>query len=185
MFSHSVTSREEGKHYCPIVTFGTRAECILHQISFKNVVEHYFWGSMTAGSATDLRPSPSSHTALNNYVPFIFSVKEFMDFTSKIVVERTGISQRASVKEQGMYECNVSVASNRFCRDNNRLLLSRLNDLRHRWRVAEIAGQTKHFVPRRPVAVPCFCLDKLIEFESTPESFLHDCRVHVPHIRPK
>ena len=30
-----------------------------------------------------------------------FSVKEFMDFTSKILVERTSIAQRASVKEQG------------------------------------------------------------------------------------
>lgn len=29
------------------------------------------------------------------------SVKEFMDFTSKILVERTGVTQRSSVKEQG------------------------------------------------------------------------------------
>ena len=34
---------------------------------------------------------------------FIFccSVREFMDFTSKIIVERTDVAQRASVKEQG------------------------------------------------------------------------------------
>ena len=32
---------------------------------------------------------------------FLFSVKEFMEFTSKIIVERTTIAQRASVKEQG------------------------------------------------------------------------------------
>ena len=32
-----------------------------------------------------------------------FSVKEFMDFTSKIVVERTNVAQRASIKEQGQW----------------------------------------------------------------------------------
>ena len=32
------------------------------------------------------------------------SVREFMDFTSKIIVERTDVAQRASVKEQGTYE---------------------------------------------------------------------------------
>lgn len=38
------------------------------------------------------------------------SVKEFMDFTSKILVERTAIAQRASVKEQE-YLCHVYVRS--------------------------------------------------------------------------
>jgi len=38
------------------------------------------------------------------------SVVEFMDFTSKIVTERTAISQRASVKEQE-YFCHVYVRS--------------------------------------------------------------------------
>ncbi|KAK2162787.1 hypothetical protein LSH36_91g01083 [Paralvinella palmiformis] len=38
------------------------------------------------------------------------SVKEFMDFTSKILVERTPIAQRASVKEQE-YLCHVYVRS--------------------------------------------------------------------------
>lgn len=33
----------------------------------------------------------------------IFSVKEFMDFTSKIIVERTSVCSRSSVKEQGKY----------------------------------------------------------------------------------
>ncbi|KAI0230164.1 hypothetical protein LSAT2_019451 [Lamellibrachia satsuma] len=36
------------------------------------------------------------------------SVKEFMDFTSKIVVERTNVAQRASIKEQE-YMCHVYV----------------------------------------------------------------------------
>lgn len=36
------------------------------------------------------------------------SVKEFMDFTSKILVERTAITQRSSVKEQE-YQCHVYV----------------------------------------------------------------------------
>lgn len=36
------------------------------------------------------------------------SVKEFMDFTSKIIVERTTIAQRASVKEQD-YMCHAFV----------------------------------------------------------------------------
>ena len=41
---------------------------------------------------------------ITDLIPCIcFSVIEFMDFTSKIVTERTAISQRASVKEQGMY----------------------------------------------------------------------------------
>ena len=31
-----------------------------------------------------------------------FSVKEFMDFTSKIIVERTAVCSRSSVKEQGI-----------------------------------------------------------------------------------
>lgn len=38
------------------------------------------------------------------------SVKEFMDFTTKIIVERTSTAQRASVKEQD-YMCHVFVRS--------------------------------------------------------------------------
>ena len=41
---------------------------------------------------------------INLFVKFdvaCFSVKEFMDFTSKIIVERTNSAQRSSVREQG------------------------------------------------------------------------------------
>lgn len=37
-------------------------------------------------------------------------MKEFMDFTSKILAERTGVSQRASVKQED-YMCHVYVRS--------------------------------------------------------------------------
>jgi len=33
----------------------------------------------------------------------ICSVQEFMDFTSKILVERTNVAQRAAVREAGNY----------------------------------------------------------------------------------
>jgi len=33
-------------------------------------------------------------------------VQEFMDFTSKILVERTNVSQRAAVREAGNYNNN-------------------------------------------------------------------------------
>jgi len=42
------------------------------------------------------------------------SVKEFMDFTSKIIVERTNVAQRSSVKEQE-YMCHVYVRSDSLC----------------------------------------------------------------------
>ena len=44
---------------------------------------------------------------LNSEQDFFFffsSIREFMDFTSKILVERTALCSRASVKEQGEYE---------------------------------------------------------------------------------
>lgn len=47
-----------------------------------------------------------SHISLQS-LPF--SVQEFLDFTSKIIVERTNIAQRASVKEQGMCTCVLHV----------------------------------------------------------------------------
>jgi len=34
---------------------------------------------------------------------FVDSVQEFMDFTSKILVERTNVAQRAAVREAGNY----------------------------------------------------------------------------------
>lgn len=39
---------------------------------------------------------------------FIFSVGEFMSFTSKILVERTATASRASVKEQGKWNMLTS-----------------------------------------------------------------------------
>ena len=35
----------------------------------------------------------------------VCSVQEFMDFTSKILVERTNVAQRAAVREAGNYVC--------------------------------------------------------------------------------
>jgi len=42
------------------------------------------------------------------------SVQEFMDFSSKILVERTAVAQRASVKEQD-YLCHVYVRGDSLC----------------------------------------------------------------------
>ena len=41
---------------------------------------------------------------------FISSIREFMEFTSKILVERTTISSRTSVKEQGIFYWIVCVS---------------------------------------------------------------------------
>ena len=49
---------------------------------------------------------------------FHFSVKEFMNFTSKIIAERTTMGSRASVKEQGM-----SVKHTLGCNKKHRLIL--------------------------------------------------------------
>ena len=51
-------------------------------------------------------------------VLFHFSVKEFMNFTSKIIAERTTMGSRASVKEQGM-----SVKHTLGCNKKYRLIL--------------------------------------------------------------
>lgn len=40
---------------------------------------------------------------------FFNSVKEFMDFTCKIVAERTIVGSRASVKEQGLVNVRLSI----------------------------------------------------------------------------
>ena len=45
----------------------------------------------------------------------VHSVKEFMDFTSKIIIERTNVCQRASVKEQGKAYCGVKEQGKAYC----------------------------------------------------------------------
>lgn len=51
------------------------------------------------------------HFFLGGFMGYIFlffkSVKEFMDFTCKIVAERTIVGSRASVKEQGLVKAHL------------------------------------------------------------------------------
>lgn len=51
------------------------------------------------------------HFFLGGFMGYIFlffnSVKEFMDFTCKIVAERTMVGSRASVKEQGLVKAHL------------------------------------------------------------------------------
>ena len=44
-----------------------------------------------------------THTQIFNLYCIYFSVREFIEFTSKIVAERTNACSRASVKEQGIF----------------------------------------------------------------------------------
>ena len=46
---------------------------------------------------------PNSKPLPTNNIIFSCSVREFMSFTSDMLVQRTGPGQRQSVKEQGIY----------------------------------------------------------------------------------
>ena len=73
---------------------------------------------------------------------FICSVREFLDFTSKIIVERTNVAQRASVKENE-YMCHVFVrndslsgvlvSDHEYPQRVGQTLLSKVSRLRFGW----------------------------------------------------
>jgi hypothetical protein len=66
------------------------------------------WQLITIGSLLDLNSVFSLlHRCFSNvncsFFPFVVhSIREFMDFTGKILVERTDDGQRTSVGEQGL-----------------------------------------------------------------------------------